>query len=107
VFAHGGAAPSLPASCVDRVDPTLATRSSPRVRLRVAVSGDTLTRSLARGADPGTSPELALRARVVTGGAWSPLYNAAEPGSLRRLVLVATAALEPESATVGEFAHAA
>jgi hypothetical protein len=33
--------------------------------------------------------------RMLTDGAWSPLYSPAPGGALRRLVVLATAALEP------------
>jgi hypothetical protein len=47
--------------------------------------------------DPVTIQGMAMAERIVTDSESSPLYNAAEPGTLRRRVLVATAALEPES----------
>jgi hypothetical protein len=148
------------------------------VRMRVAANRDQLTRELADGADPGSSPERALRAaqltsnrrrkrlertlrrtiseahnphlptrsrvviinraavldadqaikamiarlsdaepvhakgmaiaeRMLTNAERSPLYNAAERGALRRLVLVATEALDPEARTEHELARAA
>lgn len=38
---------------------------------------------------------MALTQRILTDGDWSPLYGPAAPGALRRVVLLATAALEP------------
>jgi hypothetical protein len=140
---------------------------SVKLRLRVAIKRDALTRALAAGADPTSSPERALRARqltsdrrrrqmirtlrstvaearqpamtrarvsiinrravleaedaiqamvarlrspdpiavkgmamaerILTDGVSSPLYNPAEPGTLRRLVLVSTAELGTQS----------
>lgn len=151
-------------------------RSLP-LRMRVAASRERLNRELAEDADPGSSPELALRAsqltsgrrrkqlvrslrriiseahhppltrmRVViinraavvdaevaintmiarlnsaepvraegmaiaewmlTDGARSPLYNAVEPGALRRVVLVATPALGSEPPMKREWPIAA
>jgi hypothetical protein len=44
----------------------------------------------------------ALIERMLTDGGWSPLYGTAPGGALRRLVLLATAALEPAaSSTAG------
>jgi hypothetical protein len=43
------------------------------------------------------APEgMALIERIITDGAWSPLYNLTVPGALRRLTVLATAALDPE-----------
>jgi hypothetical protein len=38
---------------------------------------------------------MALINRIITDGSWSPLYNATAPGALRRLTVLATAALDP------------
>jgi hypothetical protein len=40
---------------------------------------------------------MALIERLITDGTWSPLYNATAPGALRRLTVLATAALEPDA----------
>jgi hypothetical protein len=144
------------------------------VRTRVGIQRDELTRALAEGADPGSRPELALRAaqltgkrsrrtfartlrrtvaeahqpaltrasvviirrgevlnaesaiaamierlessepvrpegmaiaeRLLTNAEHSPLYNLAEPGTLRQRVLAATAAMGPGPAQSHEFA---
>jgi hypothetical protein len=157
------ASPDSPRDNLNRDD----SQSAPtRLRLRVAANRDALTQNLAEGADPSSSPELALRAsqltsdrrrremvrtwrrmisearrpsatrllvsivnrravfdaedaiqvmiarlsspdpvavkgmamaeRIVTDGLTSPLYSRAEPGALRRVVLVATAELDTE-----------
>lgn len=140
------------------------------LRMRVAASRAALTRQLAAGADPSSSPELSLRAeqltsdkerkvlarslrrtitearqpsltrvqgtllrrravlealepldivikrlvspepvapegmaiveRMITDGTWSPLYTAVAPGALRRLLVLANAALEPAEMAV-------
>ena len=36
-----------------------------------------------------------IREAMLINGAWSPLYSTAPAGALRRLVILATAALEP------------
>jgi hypothetical protein len=41
---------------------------------------------------------MALIERLITDGTWSPLYNAASQGALRRLVIFATTALDPAPA---------
>jgi hypothetical protein len=38
---------------------------------------------------------MALIERIITDGTWSPLYNVTVPGALRRLSVLATAALDP------------
>lgn len=50
-----------------------------------------------RAPDPVAAKGMAIAERIVSDGASSPLYTGAEPGALRRQVLVATAELEPES----------
>ena len=47
-------------------------------------------------ADPIAAAGMAFVQRLITDGVSSPLYNAAEPGTLRRQVMVATEALDPE-----------
>jgi hypothetical protein len=165
-----------PADDRGRVESGAAVPRSIVLRMRVAASRDRLTRELAEGADPGSSPERALRAaqltshrrckqlvrtlrgiiseahhppltrsrvviinraavldaedaintmiarlsyaepvraegmaiaeRMLTNAERSPLYNSAEPGALRRLVLHATAAMDPGTASAHEFAIA-
>jgi hypothetical protein len=48
-----------------------------------------------RSPEPVAAEGVALVERMVSDGTWSPLYNTAPTGALRRLVVVATAALEP------------
>ncbi len=45
--------------------------------------------------EPIAAEGAALIQRVLSDGAWSPLYSTAPGGTLRRLVVLATAALEP------------
>ena len=47
-----------------------------------------------RSPEPVTVKGMALAERIITDGLSSPLYGRAEPGTLRRLVLVATAELD-------------
>jgi hypothetical protein len=49
-----------------------------------------------RGPEPVAVTGMAMAERIVTDGLTSPLYNWSEPGSLRRLVLVATAELDAQ-----------
>ncbi len=44
---------------------------------------------------PVAAEGMALIYCIITDGSWSPLYNAIAPGALRRLTILATAALEP------------
>ena len=48
--------------------------------------------------EPIAAEGAALIERMLSDGAWSPLYSAAPAGALRRLVVLATAALEPRAA---------
>lgn len=48
-----------------------------------------------RDRQPVAAEGMALIERMITDGAWSPLYNVTVPGALRRLAVLATAALEP------------
>jgi hypothetical protein len=166
-----------PIDDADQNDSGLAGPRSLVLRMRVAASRDRLTRELAEGADPGSSPERALRAaqltshrrcrqlvrtlrgilseahhppltrarmviinraavleaedainamiarlsyaepvraegmaiaeRMLTDAEGSPLYNSAEPGTLRRAVLAATEALDSAPRAEGELAIAA
>jgi hypothetical protein len=50
---------------------------------------------------------MAIAERIVSDAVWSPLYNPAEPASLRRLVLVATAAMDPGPESAHELPIAA
>jgi hypothetical protein len=49
-----------------------------------------------RDGRPVAAEGMALIERIITDGAWSPLYNVTVPGALRRLTVLATAALDPE-----------
>jgi hypothetical protein len=49
-----------------------------------------------RSPDPVTAKGMAMAERIVTDGASSPLYNPSGRGTLRRLMLVATAELDAE-----------
>jgi len=49
-----------------------------------------------RSPEPVAVKGMAMLERIVTDGLTSPLYNWAEPGALRRLVLVATAELDAQ-----------
>lgn len=49
-----------------------------------------------RDSRPVAAEGMALIERLITDGMWSPLYNATAPGALRRLTVLATAALEPD-----------
>lgn len=55
---------------------------------------DVLVKRL-RSPEPVAAEGVALIERMLSDGAWSPLYNAGPEGALRRLVVMATAALEP------------
>lgn len=46
---------------------------------------------------PVTAEGVAMVERMLSDGAWSPMYRAAGPGTLRWMVVVATAALEPSA----------
>ena len=48
--------------------------------------------------EPIAAQGAALIERMLRDGVWSPLYSSAPAGALRRLVVLATAALEPGSA---------
>ncbi|HEX3691635.1 MAG TPA: hypothetical protein VGG07_13945 [Solirubrobacteraceae bacterium] len=55
---------------------------------------DVLVKRL-RSPEPVAAEGAALIERMLSDGAWSPLYKAGPAGALRRLVVVATSALEP------------
>jgi hypothetical protein len=55
---------------------------------------DVLVKRL-HGPEPVAPEGAALVERMLSDGAWSPLYSTAPGGALRRLVVLATAALEP------------
>src|ERR1700742_115425 len=48
-----------------------------------------------RSPEPIAPEGVALMERMLSDGAWSPLYNGGPAGALRRLVVLAPAALEP------------
>ena len=76
------------------------TRSTASIVHRRAVieAEDAIDGLIARltDADPIAADGMALVERLMTDGVSSPLYNTAEPGTLRRQVMVATEALDPE-----------
>ena len=54
--------------------------------------------------EPVRPEGMAIAERLLTNAERSPLYNPAEPGTLRQLVLAATAAMGPGPAQSHEFA---
>jgi hypothetical protein len=56
-----------------------------------------------RSSEPVLPKGIALAERIITNGDQSPLYNASEPGALRRLIADATAAMDPAPAQSHEF----
>ncbi len=58
---------------------------------------DVLVKRL-RSPEPIAAEGAALTERMLSDGGWSPLYGAAPGGALRRLVVLASAALEPGAA---------
>jgi hypothetical protein len=79
-----------------------STRSTISLVRRDAVieAASAIDRLIARltDADPIAAAGMAQVEQLITDGTSSPLYNAAEPGALRRQVAVATEALNPELA---------
>ncbi len=59
------------------------------------------------GSGPLRAKGVAMVERMITNDDASPLYNPGEPGALRRLIGVATAAMEPGAAQSHEFPIAA
>jgi hypothetical protein len=57
--------------------------------------------------EPVRAEGMAITERILTDADWSPLYNRAEPGALRRLVRVATAAMGTRDPSTHEFPIAA
>jgi hypothetical protein len=53
--------------------------------------------------EPVRAEGMAIAERILTDAEWSPLYNPAEPGALRRLVRVATAAMGTRDWPTHEF----
>jgi hypothetical protein len=60
-------------------------------RSAVLEADDALQATIARLADPEpvAAKGMAMLERLVTDGVWSPVFNAAEPGTLRRQLLIA------------------
>jgi hypothetical protein len=87
------------------------TRSRVVIIRRAAVLGaeDALKVLIDRlgGSEPVRAEGMAITERILTDADWSPLYNRAEPGALRRLVGVATAAMGTRDPSTHEFAIAA
>jgi hypothetical protein len=79
---------------------SVTTRSTASLVRRRAVidAEDAIDGLVARlsDADPIAADGMVLVEQLITDGASSPLYNAAEPGTLRRQVEAATEALDPE-----------
>jgi hypothetical protein len=68
------------------------------IRRRAVIEADEPLRVMIarlRDSRPVAAEGMALINRIITDGTWSPLYNATAPGALRRLTVLATAALEP------------
>jgi hypothetical protein len=65
-------------------------------RYAVLTSVDAFQATIGRLAspEPVTAKGMAMLERLITDGGSSPLYNRAEPGTLRRQLLVATSALD-------------
>jgi hypothetical protein len=57
--------------------------------------------------EPVCAEGMAISELTLTNAGRSPLYNSAEPGALRRVVLVATEALDSVPSAEGELAIAA
>ena len=57
--------------------------------------------------EPVRAQGMAIAERILTNAERSPLYNPSEPGSLRRAITFATAALDPGPAWSHEFPIAA
>lgn len=70
---------------------------TPLRRREVLAAAEPLQRMIERLRDgrPVAPEGMALIERIITDGAWSPLYNVTAPGALRRLTVLATAALDP------------
>jgi hypothetical protein len=62
---------------------------------------------LLRSSKPVRAEGMAITERIITNADQSPLYNPSEPGTLRRLIGVAMAAIEPGPARSHEFPIAA
>jgi hypothetical protein len=68
------------------------------IRRRAVIEADEPLRVMIerlRDSRPVAAEGMALINRIITDGSWSPLYNATAPGALRRLTVLATAALDP------------
>jgi hypothetical protein len=83
------------------------TRSRVVIIRRAAVldAEDALTAMIDRlgSSQPVRAEGMAIAERIVTDADWSPLYNPAEPGALRRLVRAATAAMGTRDPSTHEF----
>ena len=87
------------------------TRSRVLIIRRGAVlqAEDAITALIERLTDhePVRAEGMAIAERILTNADRSPLYNDSEPGSLRRLITLATTALDPPPAQSHEFPFAA
>lgn len=78
-------------------------------RAAVLEAEEAIVKLIARldGPDPVGAEGMALLERILTNAARSPLYNPSEPGTLRRMMRVATDALETNVGPSREFELAA
>jgi hypothetical protein len=78
-------------------------------RAAVLEAEDAINAMIARlsYAEPVRAEGMAIAERMLINAERSPLYNSAEPGALRRVVLVATDALDSAPRAEGELAIAA
>jgi hypothetical protein len=96
---------------IDEAHRPALTRSRVVIIRRAAVvdAEDALTVLIDRigGSEPVRAEGMAITERILTDADSSPLYNRAEPGALRRLVRVATAAMGTRDPATHEFPIAA
>lgn len=74
-------------------------------RAAVLDAEDAIRAMIDRVADsrPIRAKGMAIAERMLTNAELSPLYNASEPGSLRRLIRAATAAMDPDDTRSHQF----
>jgi hypothetical protein len=81
--------------------PALHFAYTPIIRRRAVIDADDAINALIvrlSNNEPVAAEGMAMLDRLTTDGASSPLYVAAEPGTLRRQLMVATEAMDPEQA---------
>ncbi|MFZ0216012.1 MAG: hypothetical protein WAM30_08740 [Candidatus Dormiibacterota bacterium] len=78
-------------------------------RAAVLEAQDAINAMIARlnSPEPVLAEGIAIGERMLSNAVESPLYNSAEPGALRRVVLVATEALDSFPRAEGDIAIAA